>query len=182
MGYASEIHLGLLLHFLIRRLVHNNRIGMLETTLELLQHIRFKIYKPSPKRYLSRGDGHICHLYCSRCNSVFGPNGPLERVLASTPAMVLIHYGFLPQKRPEKYMAFDTLPPLFSTREAYRKALDDAYSRIEKDELENDNMNLLCRCVAGQRGEKDMVNFVNFTEAVKIDSHFLSTKELGTIY
>ena len=88
MGFASEIHFGLLLHFVIRYLLLGKKMGMLATTLELLQRISIKISEPSPKCYLFRGNGHMCHLYCSRCNKAFGPNGPLERVLASIPAMV----------------------------------------------------------------------------------------------
>ena len=176
MGFASEIHLGLLLHFVIWRLLHGKKMGMLETTLELLQRISIKISEPSPKRYLFRGDGHMCHLYCSRCNKAFGPNGPLERVLASIPAMVLIHYGFLPKSKPENSVAFDMLPPLFSTQKAFSMALDHAYRSIEDARREVDDMNLLCRCVAGRRSREDMVHFVSFSEAVKIDSHFSSTK------
>ena len=103
MGFASEIHLVVLAHFLLRRLIHKDKMGMLETTLELLQRISVKIVQPSPKRKCFRGNGHTCQLFCSRCNKKFGPKGPFECVLARTPVMVLIHYGFLPEKRPKKY-------------------------------------------------------------------------------
>ena len=73
-------------------------------------------------------------------------------------------------------MAFDMLPSLFSTQEAFSMALDHAYRSIEEDEFKIDDMNLLCRCVAGKSSRKGMVYFVNFTEAVKIDSHFFANK------
>ena len=74
-------------------------------------------------------------------------------------------------------VAFDILPLLFSTQEAFLVALDDTYRGIEEDECKKDDLNLLCRCLTGERCREDMEHFVNFTEAVKIDSHFLSTKE-----
>ena len=149
---------------------------MLETTLELLQRISIKIVQPSPKRKCFRGDGHICQLFCSRCDEKFGPKGPLECVLARTPAMVLIHYGFLPENRPKNVVTFDMLPPLFSTQEAFSRALEDAYSGIEENGDEDDSVNLLCRCLTGQRRREHIEHFVNFTEAVKIDSHFFRIK------
>lgn len=152
-------------------------MGILETTLELLQRISVKIIQPSPKHKCFCGDMHTCQLFCSRFNKTFGLKGPLERVLDCTPVMVLIHYGFLLEERPEQMVTFDMLPPLFSTEEAFLKVSKDVYNGIEENADEEDRANLLCKCLTDKRGKKDVDHFVNFTEAVKIDSHFSAPKQ-----
>ena len=57
---------------------------------------------------------------------------------------------------------FDILCPLFSTEETFLKALQNAYSEIEENDDEDDGVNMLCKCLTGLRGTRDVANFTNF--------------------
>ena len=148
----------------------------LESTFELLQQFEIQMVESSFYYHVFPGDLHEWQITCLRCKNRISKPSDLNETLRMVPITILHHLSLATSDTDSYY-----IPVLFSSHDRFMDVRDMFY---------RDGHHLVCPCCQNIRIHDDSIDaeikpnvapILNLCEAIKMDLHFSSTKNISAV-